>query len=157
MRWSATSLVIMRPRTSRQQWLALQMESAEPNIGGVQSAYPEGEYFVYGFGDRWRFPIGIAELTHNLVPAPQFSPQVQELDIHDGLIEWLAVDDASGYIVEIENDDLGFNMTVDVDAAVTQVRVPAVFLVAGESYEIGVASVSADGNVSIAESEFSVR
>lgn len=109
------------------------IETAEPDMESVLKAYPEGEYVVLVktvFGDRL---IGTAELGHDLLPAPSFSPSEGELVDPDAdlVVTWDPVAEAKSYTIEIEQDDLDVNITTKLDGAATNFRVPAGFCGAG--------------------------
>jgi hypothetical protein len=132
------------------------IETAEPDIDHVLSAYPEGEYTVLVrtvFGDRL---IGSAELLHDLLPAPGFSPSEGEwVDPNSDLVvSWDPVTGAESFTIEIEQDDLDVNITTKLGGHATSFTVPAGFLVPGIEYEIGIATEAPNGNLSVAEGNF---
>ena len=103
-------------------------------------------------GDRLE---GTATLTHALLPAPFFTPaDGAEVDPNNVIVEWEAVAGAAAYSVEIEQDDLEVNVTAELNSDTLSFAVPAGFLVPGVKYEVGVATVTDDGNVAVAESAF---
>lgn len=132
------------------------IETAEPDIQSVLNAYPEGEYIVMVktvYGERL---FGNAELLHELLPAPSFSPSEGELvdpDV-DLVVTWDLVDDAESYTIEIEQDDLDVNITTKLGGDATSFIIPAGFLVPDTEYEIGIATEAPNGNLSVAESYF---
>lgn len=131
------------------------VESAEPSIDGVLAAYPEGVYKL-----RARTVDGAkidaeATLSHELLPAPSFGPANGEVvDPDNVLITWLGVPGAAAYIVEIEQDDLDVNLTTKLSAGATSFSIPIGFLQPGIEYEVGVATVSPNGNIAVAEGSF---
>ncbi|MGD9365514.1 MAG: hypothetical protein PVH87_07445 [Desulfobacteraceae bacterium] len=132
------------------------IETAEPDIESVLNAYPEGEYAILVktvFGDRL---MGTAELRHDLLPAPSFSPSKGDLVDPDAdlVVTWDPVPEAKSYTIEIEQDDLDVNITTKLDGTATTFRVPAGFLVPGTEYEIGIATEAPNGNLSVAEGTF---
>jgi hypothetical protein len=132
------------------------IETAEPDIESVLNAYPEGEYVVLVktvFGDRL---IGTAELLHDLLPAPSFSPSAGELvdPNADLVVTWDPVAEAKSYTIEIEQDDLDVNITTKLDGNATNFSVPAGFLVPGTEYEIAIVIEAPNGNISVAEGTF---
>lgn len=132
------------------------VETAEPDIEQVLKAYPEGEYVVMAktvYGDRL---LGTAELWHDLLPAPRFSPSEGELVDPDTdlTVTWDSVPGAQSYTIEIEQDDLEVNITTKLDGDANSFVVPAGFLVPGTEYEIGIAIEAPNGNLSVAEGTF---
>lgn len=132
------------------------IETAEPDIKSMLNAYPEGEYIVLVktvFGDRL---IGTAELLHDLLPAPSFSPSEGELvdPNADLVVTWDPVAEAKSYTIEIKQDDLDVNITAKLDSDVTNFSVPTDFLAPGTEYEIGIATEAPNGNISVTEGTF---
>lgn len=131
------------------------VETGEPNVAGVKAAYPEGTYQFFARTVSGARLYGEVVLSHDLLPAPDFSPkEAEDLDPVSVAFTWPAVDGAAAYVVEIENDDLGVNLTATLLGSTTRFTVPADFLLPGIEYEIGVATVTEDGNVAVAESTF---
>ena len=128
------------------------LESAEPSIAAVKRAYPQGTYTFLARTVSGRFLRGTVSFTHALLPAPSFTPTGEEgLDPDDVEVAWTAVPGAAAYIVEIEQDDLGNNLTATVGPDVTSLAIPPGFLKPGTEYEVGVSTVTAAGNVAVAE------
>jgi hypothetical protein len=69
-------------------------------------------------------------------------------------IAWTPVAKVSGYIVEIEQDDLGVHLEARLPATATSLRVPDTLLRPGTEYDLGIATVSEAGNVSFVETSF---
>jgi hypothetical protein len=130
------------------------IESAEPSIQGVKRAYPEGRYTFVAWTINGKYLTGKVNFSHDLLPAPDFSPDEEEVDPDHAVVSWSPVPGAAAYLVEIEQDDLGTNLTVTVGPDVTSLDIPAGFLAPGTEYEIGVATITPDGNVAVAESSF---
>jgi len=78
------------------------------------------------------------------------------VDPDEAVIEWSPVAGAAAYRIEIEQDDLGVNLTVTLTPDVSSFAIPVGFLRTGLEYEIGVATVSATGNVAGAVSSITV-
>jgi hypothetical protein len=131
------------------------IETGEPDIDSVKAAYPEGTYQFFGRTVSGARLFGEAVLSHDVLPGPTFTPNEEEgLDPDGVVVEWAAIPGAAGYIVEIENDDLDVNITTRLPGSATSFRIPAGFLAGDTEYEVGVASISAEGNVAFAESSF---
>jgi hypothetical protein len=130
-------------------------ETGEPDIAHVQASYPEGIYEFHGRTVDNQDVYGEIVLSHALLPAPTFTPNDGDtLDKDSVVVAWTAVAGAAFYVVEVENDDLGVNLTVTMDGNATSFAVPAGFLLADTEYELGVATVTATGNPSFAEIAF---
>jgi hypothetical protein len=71
-------------------------------------------------------------------------------------MSWEPVAGVASYLLEIEQDDLGqsINLTLPVD--VTSFAVPDGWLQPGVEYELGVATVSESGNLSLQEIAFTI-
>ena len=129
-------------------WREFQLESPEPaDITQVLAAYPEGTYRFIGRDVAGGAFMATAQLSHALP-----LPTVPRLD--GTLITWDAVDSAVKYVVEIENDDQGLAITVELPAGQTSLRIPAGWLADGVEYELGLAVVNAAGNLMVVETEF---
>lgn len=130
------------------------LESAEPSVGAVKKAFPEGEYTFMARTVTGQRVAGVVTLSHALLPAPSFSPQEEEVDPDHVVVSWSPVPGAAAYQVEIEQDEIGANLTVTVGPDVSSLEIPPGFLEPGTEYEIGVATITPGGNVAVAESSF---
>jgi hypothetical protein len=134
------------------------IETGEPDIESVKAAYPEGTYQFFGRTVGGARLFGEAVLSHDVLPGPSFTPNgAEDLDPDAVVIQWAALAGAAGYIVEIENDDLDFNITARLPGTATNFEIPAGLLAPGTEYEVGVASITDEGNVAFAESSFTTR
>lgn len=127
----------------------LRVESAEPNIDNVIAAYPEGEYRVHARTVSGKTLLGVVSLSHQLLPAPAF-----KVDPASAVVSWPEVPGAAGYIVEVEQDDLGVNLTTTLTPNFVSFAIPPGFLTPGVEYQVGVATISENGNIAVAESSF---
>lgn len=131
------------------------LETGEPSIDGVKKAYPKGAYQFLARtinGDR---VFGKVDFSHELLSAPIFSPKGEKrVDPNNAVVRWQPVKGALAYEVEIENDDLEVNVTAKLPGSATHFNIPQGFLRPGTEYEVGVTTVTKDGNLSIAESSF---
>ena len=71
-------------------------------------------------------------------------------------IEWSAVPGLQKVVLEIENESTVPEqvMTVELPADATSFDVPASFIRPGGEYQIGVATVGMNGNITVVESTF---
>ena len=128
------------------------LESPEPDMQAVLLAYPEGLYGLRGMtasGDELRAEI---ELSHDLPPATR--PMITRRGRRLFAVRWRPVPQATQYRVEIENDDLGFSVQATLPGHARSFAFPRSWLLPDTEYELGVATVNAAGNVSVAETEF---
>jgi hypothetical protein len=131
------------------------IESGEPDITSVLQAFPEGSYRLLGVTVSGVAVESEVELAHELVRAPSYVPPDGALVPSDGFfVTWIPMPGAVAYAVEIEQDDLGFNLTCTVPGSVRSLQVPAGLLLPDTEYELGVSSIAANGNVCVAESSF---
>lgn len=128
-------------------------ESPEPgDVESLVSAYPEGVYTftgVTGSGARLR---GQSTLSHQLPPPTSFlrpRGEAGDFDASGAEIEWEPVEGLSAYIVYVERRDQ--NITARLPGSATRFVVPAGFLMPGTTYQLGVGTVSGDGNISFVE------
>ena len=134
------------------------LESAEPpDLDLVLRSFPEGTYQVRGRTVGGGCLAGSVVLSHTIAPATQLlTPAEDEVVAVDELVlSWTAVPGAVLYIVEIQNEDLGNEHTLQILPPTTSVAIPAALLVPGSAYQWGVAVQAADGNVTAVESTFS--
>jgi hypothetical protein len=61
---------------------------------------------------------------------------------------------AEGYAVEIENDDLGFTLLVDLPPEATSFAIPSHVLKPATEYQVGVMVVAESGNLTVVEKSF---
>lgn len=132
------------------------LESGEPNIEDVLAGYPEGKYtFKAKTVSNVRL-FGQVELSHFVTLAPIFSPcNESNIDPDNLTISWDPIPEANSYEIEVENDELEVNVTSVVGSEVNSFSFPTGFLLPGTSYEIGLTSVTKEGNKSVSECEFS--
>ena len=147
-------------RSSRQIGLGLSeilIETGEPSVNAVLEAYPAGTYLLRGktlAGMRFENAI---ELTHALLAAPEL---VFPMDGDEGVptanltIQWLPDPGAVGWVIEVEQDELGVNVTAELPAGTSTFSVPNGFLVPGVEYEFGIHALHPDGNVIVTEGAF---
>jgi hypothetical protein len=134
-----------------------ELESPEPrDVASLKAAYPEGVYTFSGStvgGDPLR---GTARLSHALpATASGLRPGEEEVvSAADPKISWGPRDDVAAWIVEIEQDELGVNLTAKLPGAATAFSVPQGFLRPGTEYDLGLGAVAEGGNISYIETSF---
>ena len=60
----------------------------------------------------------------------------------------------AGYVVEIEQDELNVRLEATLPGSATSFPVPGGFLRPGTEYDLGIGTVSAEGNLSFVETSF---
>lgn len=135
-----------------------ELESPEPpDAARIKAAYPEGVYAFSGKTASGKELRSEARLSHSL-PAPTsfVKPAAEASGVPSrGLeISWTPVAGVSGYIVEIEQDELAVTQKTSIPGTTTRLGVPDGFLRPGTEYNLGIGTVSAEGNVSFVETSF---
>ena len=134
-------------------------ESPEPAGDRILASYPEGTYTFHGRSTSGERFLSAADLSHELPAAPTIINPVQgEVVGADALtIQWSAVSGIVEYIVEFENEsvDPEQTLTVNLPASTTSFDVPEALLVPGADYQVGVAAVGDNGNITVTETTFS--
>ncbi len=131
------------------------IESGEPDIESVLAAFPEGTYELEGRTISGHVVEGEVSLSHAMAPAPSFFPPDGSILPPNGLVvQWSSVAGAAAYVLELEQDELGVNLTMTVPADVLSFAIPDGFLIGGTEYELGISTVSFNGNVAVAEGAF---
>jgi hypothetical protein len=133
------------------------LESAEPpDLDRVLASFPEGEYEIAGRTVTGGCLAGGVSLSHALAPATTLlSPEAgAEVPAGDLTLEWAGVPEAVLYVVELQNEDLGNELSFEVLPGTTSLTLPAALLVPGSEYQFGVAVKTAVGNVTSVELAF---
>lgn len=143
------------PEASTLGMRQFRFESPEPrDTASLAAAYPEGVYVftgITGSGARLR---GESRLSHRLPPPTSFlRPGTEARDVASGRqeIAWTPVEDLAAYIVYVEQDELNLNLTARLLGSVTTFVVPDGFLLPGTTYQLGIGTVTDEGNISFVE------
>jgi hypothetical protein len=133
-------------------------ESPEPrDAASLKSAYPEGVYRFAGWTAGGDTLTGESTLSHRLPGTTSFlrpktgAQGVATTALH---ITWTPVKNVAAYIVKIEQDALGENITARLPATMAQFAVPDGFLRPATEYQLGIGTVTAEGNASFVETTF---
>jgi hypothetical protein len=133
-------------------------ESPEPaNAGSVQADFPEGEYSFSGSTVTGVELRGKARLSHTLPDTVSFvrpRPGEEGLPVKGLTIEWRPVKTLAAWILAIEQEDTGIELTAKLPGGMTQFAVPDGFLVPDTEYKIAIGTLSQEGNRSFVETEF---
>ena len=135
-------------------------ETPEPeDLASLKAVYPEGVYSFAGVTGSGVALHGKSSLSHT-VPAPSsvVTPSgARTVALEDVEIAWTSVKGATGYVMEIDQADLGINITTKVPATITSFTVPDAVLRAGRKYTLAIGVVAENGNISFVETAFSTR
>lgn len=147
------------PDTSTLGIREFEFESPEPaDVKGLKAAYPEGPYQFAGATAAGEELRGESRLSHELPPTASFlrpAAGAGNVAVADLEIAWTPPGGkVSGYLIEIEQDELGAHLEATLPGAATTFSVPDGFLRPGTEYELGIATVSEAGNVSFVETSF---
>jgi hypothetical protein len=133
------------------------LESAEPSdLDAVLGSFPEGEYSFTGKTVTGDCLEGNASLSHQIAPPTNLlTPEEEQVvGINQLVLSWEAVNGAERYVVELNNEDTGSEMTFEVFHPTTSVAIPAHFLQPDSEYQFGVGTKTANGNVTFVELTF---
>jgi hypothetical protein len=133
-------------------------ESPEPPGDAILAAYPQGIYKFTGrsVGGEWFH--GEARLSH-LMPAESviMSPAAgSEVPAGALRVEWSAVPGLRKVVIELENESVDPEqvLSAELPGDATSFDVPAAFMLPGSEYQVGIAAVGENGNITVVESIF---
>ena len=135
----------------------IQLETPEPTLEEVLSAYPAGTYTFEGLTTDDEVVTGEVVLAHDILDAPAITaPTADASDVPalGTVVTWDAVPGASAYAVTLEQEDLAIELTADILAGTTSFAFPDGWLSPGLPYVLGVAVKGANGNVVVSEIAF---
>ncbi|MGH7476963.1 MAG: hypothetical protein ACRELD_11780 [Longimicrobiales bacterium] len=136
----------------------LRFESAEPSPGEVLAAIPAGEYSFTGRTVERGLLVGTAELSHDLPPAPDFTPDDGDVvDADNTVIEWRRIAGVQGYEVIVENQESELTLSALLGPDATRLTVPAEFMERDTEYKAEVLAIAENGNKTITEHVFRTR
>ena len=133
-------------------------ESPEPtDIKVMKSAYPEGEYVFEGATTSGTRLHSIATLSHKLpAPVSLLRPitEADRLATRHLSIKWTPVKGVAAYIVYVEQGGLDVNVSAKLPGTASSFAVPEGFLRPGTPYQLGIGTVTEQGNISFVETTF---
>ena len=136
-------------------------ESPEPtDIKGLKSAYPEGEYKFTAVtidGSKYESTTKLSHTLPGIITFLNPLPESENISIKDLMISWSPVEDVVSYIIEIDQDELNYNMTTKISGSKTEFMLPAGILVADKEYTMAIGTVMENGNSSYRETTFSTK
>jgi hypothetical protein len=137
------------------------LETPEPtDVKRLKSAYPEGVYSFTGATTGGVKLHGESTLSHRLPATVSFlRPQADEagdrdVSVKNLVIAWTSVENLAAHIIEIEQDELGVKLTARLPGSAAKFAVPDGFLLPGTEYQLGIGTVTDDGNTSFVETSF---
>jgi hypothetical protein len=133
-------------------------ESPEPGaVASLKSAYPEGVYTFTGATATGSKLTGTSRLSHSL-PAPvavlRPAAGARGVGTRDLGITWTPVPNLAAHILYIEQHELGVEITARLPGSAAAFAVPNGFLVPGRAYQLGIGTVTKQGNISFVETTF---
>jgi hypothetical protein len=135
-------------------------ESPEPtDVPGLKKAFPEGEYTFVGSTSSGTQFKDKATLKHKLPPTTSFvfpKAEARNVPAHGLKISWKPVKGVIGYTVELDPSKSSAHLEMKLPETVTSFTVPDGILANGGKCQLGIGTVSRDGNVSVIETTFSV-
>ena len=133
-------------------------ESPEPaDFESLRSAYPEGVYTftaASAVGDKLQSK---STLIHKLPATASFlRPEAgaRGVGVKDLEITWTPIKGLAAYIIKIEQDELQVSITARLPGSVSKFAVPDGFLLPGTEYQLGIGTVTNEGNISFVETTF---
>ncbi len=133
-------------------------ESPEPkDVSSLKAAYAEGEYSFSGTTVSGAKLHGSSVLSHTLPATVSFlhpKAGAQNVSTKNLEISWTPVEGLAAYLVYIEQDELEVSITARLPADAPKLVVPAGFLANGTEYQLGIGTVTGEGNVSFVETTF---
>ncbi len=155
---SRTVIDFTAPDASTLGIRTFRFESPEPsNVASLKAAYPEGVYTFSGTtvaGDKLS---GKSTLSHMLPATISFvNPKEEAEDVgpNDLDITWTPVKDMAAYIITIEQEELNVSLSARLPGTVTKFTVPDGFLQPDTEYQLGIGTVTKNGNSSFVETSF---
>jgi hypothetical protein len=135
-------------------------ESPEPkNAAALEKAFPEGEYTFTGSTSSGAQFRDKATLSHKLPRTTSFvSPKEDAHNVaaKNLKISWAPVKNVAGYTVELDPSKTSAHLEMKLPATATSFVVPEGILAPGGKCQLGIGTISRDGNVSIIETTFTV-
>lgn len=137
---------------------ALRFESPEPqDLALLERAYPEGVYTFTGTtaaGDTLR---SRASLTHGFPAAASLllpAVEAKDVSVEGTEITWSGVPSLAAYIVKLEQEEQGLEISSRLPTSMTRFAVPRGFLRPGMEYHVSIGTVSGKGNITFVEAAF---
>ncbi len=137
---------------------SFRLESPEPpDHAAVQAAFPAGTYTFRG-----RMVTGCeleseSDLNHTLPGIATFvypTEEAEDVPVEDLRIRWRGPEGLDQYVVEIEHEESGTKLIVNLPGSVTSFATPADLVQPGLEYKVSIGTVTEEGNSSFVETTF---
>jgi hypothetical protein len=133
-------------------------ESPEPPGDAILAVYPQGTYKFSGLSVAGEWFYGEAILSHLMPAEPVITSPAAESEIPAGAlhIAWSAQPGLRKIVIELENESVDPEqvLSVELPANATSFDVPAAFMLPGSQYQVGIAAVGENGNITVVETIF---
>lgn len=134
-------------------------ETPEPPGEAVLAFYPEGKYVLHGVSTTGEVFRSVLTLSHELPPAVTILHPAEDAEVpaRQALtVRWSAAPGIEEFVLEFENEteDREQAFTINLAPDVTSFRIPASLMVPGGEFQVGVHTVSENGNIVAVESTF---
>lgn len=135
-------------------------ESPEPtDAAALKKAFPEGVYIFAGSTSSGTHFEDKVKLSHNLPTTTSFVfPKAGAKNVAaKGLkITWAPVKNVKGYTIELDPSKTGAHLEMKLPASATTFVVPEGILAPGGKCQLGIGTISANGNISVIETTFTI-
>jgi hypothetical protein len=149
------------PNASTMGMRQFRMETPEPkDVSALKAAYPEGTYAFSATTFSGTTYVGKNTLSHRLPATAKLrfpTPEAKDVPIENVEFSWDPVPGVDSYILEVEQDELNTSFTVNLPSSSTSLSLPNGFLKPGKEYQLGIATVTSDGNASFVETSFTTK
>lgn len=136
-------------------------ESPEPkDVNSLKAAYPEGVYTFSGTTASGLKLSSKSTLTHTLpTPTSFIQPQAEaeEVATENVTITWKPVKNVTAYLVYIEQEEMGLNVSAKLPGTASSFDVPDGFLLPSTEYTLGIGTETKEGNASYIETSFTTE
>jgi hypothetical protein len=134
------------------------LESPEPAGDAILAAYPHGIYKFTGRSVSGEWFHGEVRLSHLMPPEPVITAPLEGSEVPAGAlrVEWSAIPGLKKVVLELENESVDPEQVLSAELApdATSFDVPASFMRPGSDYQVGIAAVGANGNITVVETTF---
>jgi len=137
----------------------LDLETPEPaNDGELQADFPEGTYQFAGTSTSGEELYAMATLSHQLPPAPKVispRPEQEDVPIIGTKVRWEPMKDIAQFVVILEHEKTGREITAILPGTLNAFSVPVGFLMLSADYKVEIGAVAKNGNRTFVEYEIS--
>lgn len=163
-----TSIVIFGPRGvarntarfkdgARLGQADFQFDSPEPSIDGLRAAYPPGKYHFWGQTVGSKILHNTVDLSYELLAPPEILyPGNSDIGIpiNNLVVQFAPPDDAEAIRLEIEDEEEGRVIKVDLSGDASSFAVPNGWLEPGTEYVLDIKAIAENGNQTVRDIHF---